>query len=150
MTFALTSFFADGVRYMGPGPVRATQTYGFTITSAATDVDLDLGDATGTFWTAATANSTYGTMATQVLDRVNRLQSNYTYVKSVFSPELFPREVVSASPTGTTQMTQSIDADLLLPDYGFGTTGGLTAYTIHVEYQMEPNMLPTNLFYNIG
>ncbi len=150
MTFALTSFFADGVRYMGPGPVRATQTYGFTITGAASDVDLDLGDATGTFWTAATGDATYGTMAVQVLDRVSALKAQYSAVKDVFCQELFGRVVVATGPTGTTQMTQAIDADLLLPDYGFGTTGALTAYTVFVEYQMEPNMLPSNLFYNIG
>ncbi len=73
MAFALTSFFADGVRFMGPGPYRATEQYVFSVTAAATDVDFDMGDATGTFWTAAQANATYGAMATQVLSEVQRL-----------------------------------------------------------------------------
>lgn len=150
MTFALTSFFADGVRYMGPGLVRATQSYAFTITGAVTDVDLDLGDATGTFWTAATANGTYGTMATQVLSRVEALTAQYDYVKTVFVPELFGRVQVEASPTGTTEYTQVLDSGLLLPDYGFGTSGGVTSCTVVVDYQLEPNMLPTNLSYNLG
>lgn len=149
MTFALTSFFADGVRYSGPGPIRAVQKYAFTVTAAATDVDLDLGDATGTFWTAAKANGTYGTMATQVLTQIQRLDAQYTAVSNLFTPEIASfTKVSSLSATGT--YTLDISASPKLPDYTFYTGGGTTAYTVFVDYLMEPNMLPTNLSYNIG
>ncbi len=88
MTFALTSFFADGIRFAGPGPYRATETYGFTITAAASDVTLDLGNTTGTFWTAAQADATYGEMAAQVLTQIERLEANNQAVKNRFVPEI--------------------------------------------------------------
>lgn len=150
MAFALTSFFADGVRYSGPGPYRATQQYRFTVTAAASDVDLDLGDVTGTFWTAAQANSTYGTMATQVLAQITRLYSQYVSVENIFVPELFGRVQVASSPTGTGQYAATLDSTYLLPNYEFGTTGGSTAYTVFVDYLLDPNILPTNLSYNNG
>lgn len=149
MTFALTSFFADGVRFTGPGLVRASQKYSFTITAAATDVDLDLGDVTGTFWTAAQADSTYGTMAAQVLTAVTGLEAHYTAVQNLFTPEIAGYALVrSLSATGT--YTLDIDATTKLPNYTFHTAGGTTAYTVNVDYLMEPNLLPTNLSYNIG
>lgn len=149
MSFALTSFFADGVRFSGPGLIRATQQYQFNITAAATDVDLDIGDVTGTFWTAAIANTTYGEMATQVLAQVNRLYSQFSSVKQVFVPQLFDRIQVASSPTGV-QFTQELDSTTLLPNYGFGASQGETAYTVFVEYMLDPNILPTNLNYNLG
>jgi hypothetical protein len=149
MTFALTSFFADGTRFVGPGLVRATQTYAFTVTAAATDVDLDLGDPTGTFWTAAQADSTYGEMATQVLSRIEALEDNYSAVKALYTPELASFvQVASLSATGT--YTLDIDSTTQLPDYTFYTSGGTTAYTVFVEYLMEPNILPVTLSYNVG
>lgn len=149
MAFALTSFFADGVRFMGPGPVRATQKYTFGITAAASDVTLDIGDVTGTFWTAAEADSTYGEMATQVLAQVERLYSQYQAVSDLFTPELASfTQVLSLSATGT--YTLAIDSTYKLPNYTFHTSGGATAYTVFVEYLMEPNMLPVNLSYNVG
>lgn len=149
MSFALTSFFADGVRFSGPGPIRATQKYAFTVTAAASDVDLDLGDATGSFWSAATANSTYGEMATQVLAQVERLLAQNETVTNVFVPELYGRALVPSAPTGT-QYTATINADLRLPDFSFEAGSGLTACTVVVDYLMLPNMLPSNLSYNIG
>lgn len=149
MTFALTSFFADGVRFSGPGPIRATQQYTFGITAAVSDVDLDLGDVTGTFWTAAQANATYGEMALQVLTQIERLYAQYSSVRDIFTPDLYNRIQVPSSPTGT-QYSAEIDATYLLPNYTFATTGGSTAYTVHVEYMLDPNILPTNLSYNIG
>ncbi len=149
MAFALTSFFADGVRFSGPGPYRAVQHYAFTITGAATDVDLDLGDATGTFWTDAQANATYGAMATLVLEQVERLYPQYSSVKDIFVPALYDRIQVESGPTGT-QYAASIDSTTLLPIYEFAASGGETAYVVHVEYLPDPNILPVNLSYNLG
>lgn len=149
MTFALTSFFADGVRFTGPGLVRASQKYSFTITAAATDVDLDIGDVTGTFWTAAQADATYGTMATQVLTAVTGFEANCTALESLFTPEIAGYALVrSLSATGT--YTLDIDATTKLPNYTFHTAGGVTAYNVFVEYQLEPNILPKNFSFNIG
>ncbi len=149
MTFALTSFFADGVRFSGPGPYRATQTYALTVTAAASDVDLDIGDATGTFWTAAQADTTYGTMAAQVLDKIEANAASLQAIKNIYTPELVGfTQVLSLSATGT--YTLAVDATTKLPNYTFHTDGGVAAYTVFVDYLLEPNFLPSNISYNIG
>jgi hypothetical protein len=149
MAFALTSFLADGVRFMGPGPLAATQTYRFTITGAATDVDLDVGDTTGTFWTDAQADTTYGAMAALVLAQVDRLVDQYSSVKSVYMPQLIDRIQVASSPTGTQYSADGIDTATLLPSYTFAASGGETSYTLAVEYFLDPTILPANLSYNV-
>lgn len=148
MAFALTSFFADGTRFAGPGPYRATQTYVFTITGLTTDVDLDIGDASGTFWTAAIANTTYGEMATQVLAQIVRLEAQISAVKGIYTPQLAAR--IQAAAASGTAYTLSINTSLTLPDYTFAASNGETAYTVFVEFLLIPNALPTNLSYNIG
>jgi hypothetical protein len=149
MAFALTSFFSDGVRFMGPGPLAAFECYKFTITAAATDVDLDIGDATGTFWTAAQADTTYGAMATQVLEQVQREASQFSAVKSLFMPELYDRVQVETGPTGTQYVVDGIDTSTLLPSYTFATSGGDTSYSLSVEYWLKPTLLPANVNYNV-
>ncbi len=148
MAFALTSFVADGVRYMGPSPYRAKQTYFLTLTGAATDVALDLGNATGTFWTAATGDASYGTMATQVLAQITSWVDNYQAVDHLFVPEVYDRIQVASSPTGT-QYAASIGA-LLLPSIEFAASGGETTYTVSVTYQLDSNRLPNNASYNVA
>ena len=66
MAFALTS----ATVYKIDIP-NATKTYGLqaielTITRGSADVSFDWGNLSGTFWTAAKANGTYGAYATQV------------------------------------------------------------------------------------
>lgn len=148
MAFALTSFFADGQRYSGPGPVRATETYVLTITGLTTDVALDLGDSDGTFWTAALANPTYGEMATQVLAFIQSQVANYSAVKGIYTPELVAR--IQAAAASGAAYTLSIDTELQLPIYTFASSNGATAYTVFVEYQLKPNFLPINKTYNVS
>jgi hypothetical protein len=147
MAFALTSFFADGERFTGPGPYRGKETYVFTVTATTADVDFDLGDLDGNFWTEALADTTYGEMATQVLDRITNLVANYATLKSVEVPQLFP--YIQAATQSGTAYKLTIDEDSNLPIFLFDTSNGLEAYTVIVEYLLKPNYLPTNLSYNI-
>lgn len=151
MTFALTSFLADGVQFNGPGTYRGIQTYMFTVTASATDVDFDLGDTTGTFWTAAVADGTYGTMASQVLTAVTGFEGNIEAIKSIYTPQIDAGafiKVASLSATGT--YTLDYNTTTFLPDYTFYTSGGTTAYTVFVDYLLQPNIQPKNLSYNLG
>lgn len=75
MTFALTAFKAYGIRTSGANRQHTHQVAELKITSANTDVDLDIGDTTGTFWTAAQADSTYGTMAARALTVMTNIQA---------------------------------------------------------------------------
>lgn len=147
MAFALTSFFADGVKYQGPGPYRATQCYTFTCTGLTTDVDFDLGDYSGTFWTAAIADATYGTMATQVLQYLQDQDSNFLVNQRFYTPQLAGR-VVAAAASGTAY-TVSLNSTSLLPEYTFAASNGATAYTVFVELQLKPNYLPSNIAFNV-
>lgn len=147
MAFALTSFTADGVRFMGPGPYRASEVYVFVVTGLVTDVDFDIGDYTGTFWTDAEANATYGAMATQVKAQLAQLDANYQAVSKIYTPELADR--IQAAATSGAAYTLSIDSTSKLPIYTFAASNGETSYTVFVEYLLLPNYLPTNLAYNV-
>lgn len=147
MAFALTSFFCDGTRYSGPGPYRATETAVFTVTGLVTDVDFDIGDYSGTFWTDAVANSRYGAMAALVKTQLQKLDDQVLAVCRIYTPELADR--VQANATSTTDYTLSIDATSKLPIYTFAASNGETAYTVFVEWLLKVNMLPTNLSYNV-
>src|SRR5690606_10361317 len=147
MAFALDSFFADGYRYMGPGPVRSTQRVCFQISATAADVELDIGDFSGTFWTDALADSTTGSMAAQVLEQLQRIVDKCSSTVNVFSPQLFAIPVAAAAGAGV--MEQSISPTTLLPSYEFDAGEGLTAYTVYVELEVLPREQITNLSYNI-
>ncbi len=148
MAFALTSFFADGQQFNGPGLYRGYQSYVFTVTGLDTDVDFDLGDYAGTFWTDALADSTYGSLATSVLAQLERLDGNIQATKSVYTPELADR--IQAASTSGTAYTLSLDADSFLPIYTFAASNGELTYTVFVEFLLQPNIQPANLTYNIG
>lgn len=147
MTFALDSFFADGYRYMGPGPLGATQRLIFQISATAADVDLDLGDLSGTFWTDALADTTTGVMAANVLSQLQKIIGKCTQTANVFCPQVFGIPVAAAAAAGV--MEQSISSTTLLPSYEFDAGEGLTAYTIYVDLELSSREKPTNLSYNI-
>lgn len=55
---------------------RGLQYLEFKITrGAAGDTDLDIGNTSGTFWTAAIADGTYGTLATNALKEFTKIAS---------------------------------------------------------------------------
>ncbi len=70
MTIALTSFIADGVEVDEAVTKRFRQRAIFTITAANTDVDIDIGDYTGTFWTAV-GGSVVGAKALLAIKDIN-------------------------------------------------------------------------------
>lgn len=145
MAFALTSFFADGNRYMGAGVETAVQRVILTATGTTADVDLDIGDNSGTFWTAAIANTTYGTMATQALETLQKIISQSTTWQAVYSPEIDASGVREAAASGT---AYTLTFQNSRPNYLFDTAQGLTAYTIIIDYLLKPSILPTVIAYN--
>lgn len=70
MTFALASFVANGQEVDEAVTKRFRQTALFTITAANTDVALDFGNYTGTFWTAVGATEP-GTTALKAIKDIN-------------------------------------------------------------------------------
>jgi hypothetical protein len=147
MAFALDSFFADGYRYMGPGPLGATQRVVFQISATAADVDLDIGDLSGTFWTAALADGTTGSMAAAVLEQLETIIDKCNQTVNVFCPQVFGIPVAAAAAAGV--MAQSVSSTTLLPSYTFDTGEGLTAYTVYVDLELNEKEKPVNLYYNV-
>ncbi len=64
MAFALTRFKSYARRHDGENRSHAEQVCELHITAANTDTAYDLDNGAGTFWTAALADATYGSLAT--------------------------------------------------------------------------------------
>lgn len=75
MTFALTEFQSYGIEAEEAVNKRYKQVAIFTITAANTDVDLDIGDYSGTFWTAVSATEPGTTALKAVKDIQTRALS---------------------------------------------------------------------------
>lgn len=86
MAFALTRFEAYGVEIDEPLVKRFIQRAEMRITGANTDVDLDIGDNTGTFWTA-----------------VGATEPGATALKALKSIELIAQAFLSVRGTGIVQ-----------------------------------------------
>lgn len=144
MAFALKSFFADAVRYQGPGPYRSIQKVVLTATGTIADVNLDIDDDSGTFWTDAIAANPE--MATQVLDEFKRILQQCATWSAVYSPEIDASGLRGAAPASG---VYTLSFSNKRPNWTFYTNEGLTSYTIFLEYELAPNMLPINYSSNI-
>lgn len=145
MAFALTSFFADGERYLGPGPLKGVQRVILGITGTTADIDLDIGDDSGTFWTDAVADTTYGEMASQALTTLQKIIGQTVTWQAVYCPQIdavYLRAAAAAASAYTLAFTNS------RPNWTFDTGEGLTAYTVIIDYIMDPAISPVNIAYN--
>lgn len=152
MAFALTSFFADGTKYQGPGLYRAQQNIVITATGLAADVDFDVGDYSGTFWTAALADATYGTLASQVKTALQKITAQCQCVAgTAYIAELdYDPDIIRGTTALVDVYVYNIDSTTLLPIYLFAANEGQLTYTLFVSYLLSPNMLPVNCSYNLG
>ena len=78
MTFQLQSYKAVSTVYAGPNRNRFLQYMFLNISSAATDTSLDISSDTngslGTFWTAVTADATYGAVGSAALATIQNIR----------------------------------------------------------------------------
>lgn len=133
MAFALTKYKQHGVGLSGPGERTTLGFVELEITGLTTDVDLDIGDDDGTFWTAALANSTYGAMAAQALSDLQDIVANADDLLAVKSQQLLDR-VQAAAASGT---AYTVGIEEKRPNITFAASNGETAYTIVLEYLMK-------------
>lgn len=117
MSFALTKFQAYGLYIDEAVTKKAIQRVEMTITGLAADVDLDIGDDSGTFWTAALADGTYGTYATSALAAIQAVVARSQELSRVDIGSLLDR----GAPVGrtVTKITSSAGA-------GGGATEAMT------------------------
>lgn len=146
MAFALKSFLATGYDLCGAQPQRQTQKLIFGCTGLTTDVAFDLGNLSGTFWTAAIANATYGALATSVKEWLTANYPMWAATSNVFVQELFDR--VQAAAASGAAYTRSLNATTKLPEFVFAASNGETVYTVVVELEMDNNILLNTVSYN--
>lgn len=96
MAFALTKYEARSLDIASPTYKRGIQQVVLDITGTSADVDLDLGDDSGTFWTAAKANTTYGELASKALTNLQKIVSQAQALVSYESQELMGKSQVMA------------------------------------------------------
>lgn len=80
MTFALTKFKAYGIEADQVVDKYEKQVAVFTITAANTDLDLDIGDYTGTFWSAV-GSSAVGSQALIAIKDINKRAETFIAVR---------------------------------------------------------------------
>lgn len=143
MAFALTSFSAQIIRYAGPGRRQARQYLQFDLTAANTDVDCDIGDLSGTFWTAVGSD---GGVGEQALEFITAQYPNWGTASNVFAPQIFGR-VVAAAASGTAY-ARTLNATTGLPEFTFDAGNAPTALTVCVEMEVENDVFPRTLELN--
>lgn len=98
MTFQLSAYKAKSVAFTGAGRNWQRQYLDLYITGATTDVSLDIASDTagslGTFWTAVTADATYGTLANNALTCVQSIVAVCKQLEAVTSEPLLARSML--------------------------------------------------------
>lgn len=139
MAFALTKFMAVGVDYAGVSNRNGVQKVIMNITGTTSDVALDIGTAAGTFWTAAIANATYGTIATAALAKLQAIAANSPALFRVNSMKLLPRVQV-ATLTAAGQFTLAVG--VIGPNIAFNAADGETSIVLNLEYALPDFVFP--------
>lgn len=138
MAFALTGFVSYGTNIVGPSQKRGIQRATLTITALVTDVALDLGDDSGTFWTDAQADTTYGELATKALSVLNRIEDQAAALWCVDSEQLLDR--LQAAAAAGTSYTLSVQNKR--PNLTFAAGQGETSWVIDLEWSLNNYIFP--------
>lgn len=144
MSFALTKFEARGVEIKTPSKKRGKQELVFTITGTTADVDLDLGDEDGTFWTDALADATYGTRATSVfafLFTAPAIVDQVAGLMAVESEQLIDRIQKAAVSTAG---EYSLAVENHLPNIAVNAADGETTWVIRVHLELNDSIYPVS------
>lgn len=134
MAFALTAFEAFPLMVQGAQPRRAVQRVVFHATGTTGDVDFDIGDFTGTFWTAAITTD----LGVTALAAIQKIIAQVDYRVGLYSPEI--DDLTRAAVPSPTEYILAFENQL--PKYTlFAGGGGLLAYHVTVDFHLDPNML---------
>jgi hypothetical protein len=139
MAFALTKFEARSIDIASVTYKRGIQQVVLDITGTTADVDLDIGDYSGTFWTAAVANATYGTLASNSLTVLQQIVAQAAALVEVSSQQLLDRVQVASL---TTSGQFSLAIQNTLPNLEFNAADGETAYKIILTFELNNYIFP--------
>ena len=140
MAFAITKFQSYAANVSDTGRKRCVQKAVFDITAANSDVSWDFGTLTGTLWTSAVANATYGDLATAALAALTVIGAN---------AKVFDR-VGGTIATSYNKAAAASVADLYtmtisngLPIITFDTASAPTAATVIFQWEMNDGIVET-------
>ena len=134
MAIALTSFRAYGEYNADTTPIRGLQCAKFVITAAAADVDYDIDDFTGNFWTAVSATD-LGAGAKAWM------RSHYQGIDKLVAVEgNFVQGYLRGAATGAGVYTQAVSNEL--PDIQFNAADGPTAMTLILKWTLTDGQVP--------
>lgn len=141
MAFSLTAFRAYGVDIAGPSKKRGIQRAELVITAAAnTDSDLDIGDPSGTFWTAVgTTANTFGGNALATLQAIALKATALVAVTG----EPFLTRLKSAAGAGASEYAIGVSSKLPNITWNSGTAP-TSSYTIQLEWILNDYQIPTS------
>ena len=140
MAFGISEYKAYGIYTDEPITKRAIQTFECTITALAADVDLDIGDVAGTFWTAA-AGTALGAKAlvafTDILTKVDKL-SFWNSLEIEAGKTIVPTGGVGAGKCAVTANTAKTCPELL-----FAAGEGITSIKLVFQWTLKSEQRPT-------
>ena len=137
-------YASEGSKAVSPGTL---QTCEMVITGAAGDVDLDLDDFSGTFWTAALADATYGAVALLIKKALQNVAKSVASTHHVGGNFILyrPRVPAGAEAAATGAYSANYNNTTKLPNFTFDTANGPQGTNIIVTWDMTPGTQPMTL-----
>ena len=138
MSIAVTAAKGFAHDVSQPSRQKGIYTIVMTVTGLAADVDHDIGDLSGNFWTEALADSTYGEIAALAKAKFSELDGQVTHVVEN-SPELNTSFVrVAGAPSGATEYQLSNrGATTKVADIAFFADNAPTSYAIQIDFSLD-------------
>jgi len=144
MAFALTAAYAyPNLIRSATGPRKGDQVIEIEFTGLATDLDLDIGDLSGTFWTAVSAS----TMGASVLAAITTLYPQFSLggCQSIVSNQLLPR--LRAASITTNSYVLTINSTTLLQEIALNTGEGITTGQLKMTCRLNNSQLGMTFVY---
>ncbi len=135
MAFGLVGYSARGIDIAGPNYKRGIQQVVFNITGTASDIDLDIGDGTGTFWTAVGATD----MGAKALESLTRISNQTAAILGWQSPQFIDR-VQSAAAGSSGEYALSLGG--LGVNFSIHTGEGATSYYVIFNLELYDRVFP--------
>jgi hypothetical protein len=123
------------------------QTCEMVINGAAADVALDLDNFSGTFWTAALADGTYGAVALKIKNALQNLAKGVASTHHVGGNFILyrPRVPAGAESAVTGAYSANYNDTTKLPNFVFATANGPQGTNIIVTWGMTPGIQPITI-----
>lgn len=134
MAFALTKFSLQTINNSGTSKYRGIQRAVLNITQANTDTDLDIGDDSGTFWTAALANSTWGALAAKAQAKLQEIDDVVDGIIAVGGSVVAKNRVTSSPSAGELALAVQNQR----PNITYNSGDAPTEHKVIIDWLLSP------------